>query len=196
MADYPSGDDDDFDDFGALDFSSADDDAGSGLDAFDVYSPGAAADDDEDTGSGVFDAYPPAVDAAHHDDTGWPAVDYPTEQPAVERDPAWFTVTNPPGTVSVSVSLDGRVQDIDLSARAAAMTETDLAKEIVVIAELARQQARAAQYTFVLEGMRDMGQDTAEARDFLERSMCLPSPQEAQAATAQVFATRYASDHE
>lgn len=66
-----------------------------------------------------------------------------------------FTVTNPPGTVTVTTYLDGRVAHVDLSPQAAAMSETGLADEIVVIAGLATQDARSAQYTFMVDGMRE-----------------------------------------
>ena len=63
-----------------------------------------------------------------------------------------FTVTNPPGTVTVTTYMDGRVHQVELSPKAATLTETVLAEEIVVIAGLATQDARSAQYTFMLEG--------------------------------------------
>ena len=65
-----------------------------------------------------------------------------------------FAVTNPPGTVTVTAYLDGRVNQVDLSPKVTEMTETDLAEEIVVIAGLATADARSAQYTYMLEGMR------------------------------------------
>lgn len=105
-----------------------------------------------------------------------------------------FTVTNPPGTVTVSAYADGRIHDVDLSARSASLTESTLAEEIVVIAGLATQNARAAQYTFMLEGMGGQGHDSVAARDFLERDLELPSPEQATAARAAVFAERYAGD--
>ena len=92
--------------------------------------------------------------------------------------------------------MDGRVQQIDLSPKVTDMTETDLADEIVVIAGLATQDARSAQYAFMLEGMRQQGHDNVATRDFLARDLDLPSPEEAEAAQAQVFATRYAGDHD
>jgi hypothetical protein len=107
-----------------------------------------------------------------------------------------FTVTNPPGTVTVSTFVDGRVRKIDLSQKVTTMTETDLADEIVVIAGLATQDARAAQYDYVLEGMRQQGHDDAATRDFLSRDLDLPSPEDARAARAQVFTMRYAGDHD
>ncbi|MEU0497121.1 YbaB/EbfC family DNA-binding protein [Mycobacterium sp. NPDC006124] len=107
-----------------------------------------------------------------------------------------FTVTNPPGTVAVSAFMDGSVQRIDLSQEVISMTEADLAEEIVVIARLATQDARAAQYVHVLDGMRQQGHDDVATRDFLARDLDLPSPEDASAARARVFATRYAGDHE
>ncbi len=107
-----------------------------------------------------------------------------------------FAVTNPPGTVTVTTFLDGRVKQIDLSPKVTDMTETDLAAEIVVIAGLAIQDAKSAQYAFVLEGMREQGHDDAATRDFLTRDLDLPTPEQAQAARAQIFATRYAGEHD
>jgi hypothetical protein len=107
-----------------------------------------------------------------------------------------FTVTNPPGTVTVSTFMDGRVSRIELSPKATSMTEASLADEIVVITRLATQDARSAQYSFMLEGMRQQGHDDAATRDFLSRDLDLPSPEQADAARAQVFNTRYASNHD
>ncbi len=99
-----------------------------------------------------------------------------------------FTVTNPPGTVTVTTFMDGRVHQIDLSPKVTTMTESMLAEEIVVIARLATQDARAAQYAFMLEGMRQQGHDNVATRDFLQRDLDLPSPEQATAARAAVFA--------
>jgi len=107
-----------------------------------------------------------------------------------------FTVTNPPGTVAVTTLLDGRVQHIDLTPKATDMTETDLAEEIVVIAGLATDDARSAQYLAMLDGMRRQGHDDGLTRDFLTRDLDLPTPEESDARRAEVFATRYASDDE
>lgn len=160
---------DDYDDVGA-------DEPGEGLAAFDAVFevPGAAGPSDLD----AFDG--PLADA---------------EQVAGEP---VFTVTNPPGTVTVSAALDGRIHRIELSpeATADADTEDQLAAEIVVIADLATQQARSAQFSYVLEGMQHHGHDTVDTRDFLTRSVGLPSPEDARAAQAHVFSTRYAGDYE
>jgi hypothetical protein len=107
-----------------------------------------------------------------------------------------FAVTNPPGTVTVTAFLDGRVKQIDLSPQVTDMTEADLAEEIVVIATLATAEARSAQYAYMLEGMRQQGHDDVATRDFLARDLDLPTPEEAKAARAQLFSTRYAGGHD
>jgi ESX secretion-associated protein EspD/H len=106
-----------------------------------------------------------------------------------------FAVTNPPGTVTVTTFMDGRVKQIDLSAGTTDMTEPELADEIVVIAGLATQEAKSAQYAFMLEGMREQGHDDVATRDFLSRDLDLPTPDQAREARAQLFATRYSGDH-
>ncbi|MGK2902911.1 MAG: hypothetical protein ACSLE7_08535 [Mycobacterium sp.] len=117
-------------------------------------------------------------------------------EPVGETGEPLFTVTNPPGTVTVSACFDGRVQRIELSPEAATDSEDRLAAEIVVIAALATQRARAAQFSYMLAGMQDHGHDTVDTRDFLSHSIGLPSPAEADATEAEVFATRYAGEHD
>jgi len=106
-----------------------------------------------------------------------------------------LTVTNPPGSVSVSVLRDGGIDRVGLSANATRMTESQLADEILVIAQLARQKGQAAQHTFLLDALRQAGEtDTAALRDLLEDGMNLSSPERAEATQAQVFANRYRAD--
>ncbi|MGV0849237.1 YbaB/EbfC family DNA-binding protein [Mycolicibacterium phlei] len=107
-----------------------------------------------------------------------------------------FVVTNPPGSVTVCASPDGRLQHVELSPRARELTERDLAEEIVVLAGLAATDAKSAQYSAMLEGMRRQGHDDAATRDFLMRDLDLPTPEQAQQERARVFATRYGGDHD
>lgn len=124
------------------------------------------------------------------------AFDPPLDIEAEQEEPPepTFTVTNPPETVTVSTFVDGRVRQIDLSQKVTTMTEADLAEEIVVIAGLATQDARAAQYAFMLDGMRQQGHDDIATRDFLTRDLDLPSPEDASADRARIFAMRYAGE--
>jgi hypothetical protein len=177
--------DDDHDDLAALDFSAPDvGSSASVLDAFGDHAiddhAGHGDDAGHETSADALDALDPRPKDAESDELPVPL----------------FTVTNPPGTVTVSSFMDGRVHRIDLSAKATSMTETNLADEIVVIAGLATRDARSAQYSFMLEGMRQQGHDDVATRDFLARDLDLPSPEEAAATRARVFTSRYASNHD
>lgn len=107
-----------------------------------------------------------------------------------------YTVTNPPGTVSVTVYLNGRIQHVELTPDVARMTEQELAEEVRVIAELARQRARSELHAFLIEGVRMMGHDPAAMRDSLIRELDMPTPEQAAATAAHVFNTRYSCDDE
>jgi hypothetical protein len=169
---FDDGLDDDYDALSALDFSAPADGSDSDLAAFDDFV-------DHGTDTAVV-AEPVADDHRPDVDDGVPV--------------PLFTVTNPPATVTVTTFLDGRVSRIDLDPRVTRMSESQLAEEIVVLTRLATQDARSAQYAFMLEGMRQQGHDDASTRDFLSRDLELPSPEEADQERASVFATRYAGD--
>jgi len=57
-----------------------------------------------------------------------------------EDAPPLFTMTNPPGTVSVSANMSGMIQQVELSAKVNTMSEAELADEILVTAGLARRK--------------------------------------------------------
>jgi len=169
----------DHDDLAALAFGAAGSDPGE-TDLGEIlgdYGTGALPEDggDDATGDALF---PPGAD-----------IHAETEMPL-------FTVTNPPGTVTVTTYMDGRVHRVDLSSAATRMAESALSEEIVLIAGLATQDARSAQYTFLLDGMREQGNDNAATRDFLKRDLDLPTPEQARAARAELFTTRYTEDHD
>jgi hypothetical protein len=110
-----------------------------------------------------------------------------------EHDLDLFTVTNPQGSVSVSALMDGRIHQVKLTDKVESMGEPQLAEEIFVIADLARQKARAAQYTFMLENMKDSGDENGMTafRELVSLSLHLPTPEEAAAAEEETFASRY-----
>jgi hypothetical protein len=137
-----------------------------------------------------------AAEVSEADDDVYFGIDEPDEPTDVEPLAGIFSVTNPPRTVTVTTFMDGRVHQIELSPKVNTLTETQLAEEIVVIAKLATQDARAAQFSFMLEGMNQQGHDEVATRDFLNRDLDLPSPEQATAMRAELFAQRYASDHE
>lgn len=172
------GNDYDSDDLSALDFSGGGTDVDeSSLDALGDYAPPTEAEDAE---------------------TGLDALEGLTEQDE-DEELALFTVTNPQGSVSVTALMDGRVQNITITDKASSMSETALAEEIFVIADLARQKARAAQHTFMVESMSEIAgdspQQSALLHEFVESTLHLPTPEEAAAHEAEVFATRYEVDY-
>lgn len=124
---FDDGPDDDYDALSALDFSAPDAGLDSDLAAFDdfVEHPAEAA---VVTEAIIPDRLPDV------DDDGVPV--------------PLFSVTNPPGTVTVTAFMDGRVSRIELSPRVTRMSESQLAEEVVVLARLATQDARSAQYSF------------------------------------------------
>lgn len=178
MGDFPPHDDGDYDD------------ADTGLGRLDAVYP---YDDADDSGLDVFGTYEVPGGGEYGD--GYDAALGSADEPGEELPVPLFAVTNPSGTVTVAAYMDGRVHRIDLSPKVTDMTERDLADEIVLIADLANQQARSAQYTFMLEGMREHGHDDVATRDFLNRDLNLPTPEQADAARAQVFSTRYGGDN-
>jgi ESX secretion-associated protein EspD/H len=107
-----------------------------------------------------------------------------------------FRVANPAASVSVTTHIDGRVAYVDLSTAVTRMTERHLADEIQVLANLARDQARAGQHALLNEFMTGMGHDPVLTRGFLGRNLDLPTPEHANEAKARVFATRYVDGDE
>lgn len=194
---------DDHDDLAALDFSAAQSgsDTVEESDALDFSAPH---DDDEESAVDALHDYAPSE--PEDSGTDLAAIEAQTDatQEADEGDeeaPQEFTVTNPPETVSVSALMDGRTQRVELSPKVTSMSEADLADEILVIADLARQKGLAAQHSYLLgddslsETMREMGVDGGDVvRDFMENGIGLITPEQAAAAQAEVFATRYATD--
>ncbi len=194
---------DDHDDLAALDFSAVE--SGSETleesDALDFSTP---ADDDEESAVDALHEYAPSE--PEDSDTDLAAIESQTDatQEAGEDDeetPQEFTVTNPPETVSVSALMDGRTQRVELSPKVTSMSEAELADEILVIADLARQKGLAAQHSYLLEDdslsetMREMGIEGSEVvRDFMQNGIGLTTPEQAAAAQAEVFASRYSTD--
>jgi len=151
-------------------------------------------DDDADTlGSDLeaLDEYIPAPAEDGGDDEGF-AIAKADE--ALDLSSPSYTVTNPPGTVTVTAFLDGRIERVELSAKATDMSEQELAEEIRIIADVARQKARSELHTLLVEGVRVLGYDPATMRDSLIRELDMPTPEMAATTAAKVFASRYSAD--
>ena len=183
------------DNLAALDFSSTE----AAPDDSQAYDMDFGTDDDRDAESGLadLDEYAPAeiADVVTVEDI----IDSQTGDADEHDDDApgpMFTVTNPPGTVSVSSLMDGSIQKIDLAPSVTTMTESQLAEEIRVIADLARRKGLAGQYTLMATMLySEAHHNGAEVRAVLEQGLELPSPQQADETQADVFASRYSERH-
>lgn len=114
-----------------------------------------------------------------------------------------YTVINPPETVTVSALVDGRFDHVELSPSVARMTEAELAAEIIVLADLARLKGLAGQRTLLLDGAEEMYVSEEAGAAFREKmdgfltskeGVGLCTEDQAAAAEAEVFATRYSAD--
>jgi len=197
----------DGDDFDALDFSYSGGSAADAGDASDADPLDFAGGDHAGDAAATFDEVPDyAPEQVDVHATALGAIDAAVDagDEADDEDaPPLFTVTNPPGTVSVSANMSGMIQQVELSAKVNTMSEAELADEILVIAGLARQKGRAGQHAFILEQvgqtdvMRELGEgDIGGLSKFLAmpEGVSLPTSQQAAAAEAEVFANRYATE--
>ncbi len=187
---------DDHDNLSALDFSSAEATPADSQ----AYDMDFGTDDDHDPESGLadLDEYAPAeiADAVTVEDIIDSQTGDADEHADDEAPGPMFTVTNPPGTVSVSSLMDGSIQQIDLAPSVTTMTESQLAEEIRVIADLARRKGLAGQHTFMTNMLySEAHHNGADVREVLEQGLELPSPQQADEAQADVFASRYSERH-
>jgi hypothetical protein len=184
--------DDSGSDLAALDFSTnVDDERGSSLDALDEYAADAgeeASTLDELGEYGPVEVAEPdvlaAVDPLAADDNA----DNDAQMPLI-------SATNPPGTVTVTAHLNGLVQQVELAASTTTMTESQLAEEVRVVADVAAKKASSAMYIFMVELMvaQGIGRETAET--FMQSNMSLATPQQARAAEVEL-AARHAHRHE
>lgn len=198
---------DDHDDLTALDFSAhttaSDHDDVTDSDALDFF---VADDSIEESGADAFDDFTLAEleDGDTELEALASAAEATDEEESEDDGLQLFTVTNPPDTVTVSALLDGRTQRVSLSAKVTSMTESALAEEILVLADLARQKGLAGQHTYLMDSMSELQgmeefdeiglEGTDFLRNFMDSGMQLSTPEQAAAAQAEVFATRYATD--
>ena len=195
---------DDSDNLAALDFSSHASESDDGDLESDALDFSVDEDSEEESDVEALYEYAPAEDeeeAGAELDAIASATEVVDEDEDDEDEIGLFTVTNPPETVSVSSIMDGRTQRVRLSPKVGSMTEAELAEEILVLAGLAKQKGLAGQHNFLLENdalqenMREMGlEDNDFLHDMIDNVMHLPTQEEADAAQAEVFSTRYTAD--
>ncbi|CKG83635.1 hypothetical protein [Mycolicibacterium smegmatis] len=164
-------------------FSSSDDDWGDDSAAFD-----SAPDASE---LGVFGEYLPTAGDA---DSSLDALDAVASAPISEVDEPdpgpLFSATNPPGTITVTAYLSGWLQRIDLAPSVVNMTESQLAREIADLAQIATKKAGAGQYVFLLYSTVQQVGDSPGVRSMLKETLGLPTPEEAAEAEA-AYTARY-----
>jgi hypothetical protein len=184
--------DDSLSDLAALDFSTnVDDERVSSLDALDDYAP------DHREFASTLDELGECDAAEVADPDAIAAVDpfAADDNSANDAQMPLISATNPPGTVTVTAHLNGLVQQVELAASTTTMTESQLAEEVRVVADVAAKKATSAMHIFMVELMvaQGIGRETAET--FIQSNMTLATPQQARAAEAEL-AARHAHRHE
>lgn len=92
-----------------------------------------------------------------------------------------FSVTNAAGTITVTAYLNGQLHHVELAPGIGSISESELADEIVAVAETATAKARAALHEMIAGLLRLQGQDSLSIRELLEHRMGLPTSEQAAA---------------
>ncbi|WP_083171165.1 hypothetical protein [Mycobacterium aquaticum] len=101
------------------------------------------------------------------------------------------TAVSPSGAVTATGLMDGRVIQVALSRQVTSLTEAELADEVVTTCALTSRQAEAAQHYLLATWMRELGQDPASTRSFLEHTIGLPTPETVISEKARMLADYY-----
>lgn len=197
---WDDGDDDEhFDDgMDGLDFDGPahQDDNWSGLDALDDHEVDHRPDVESDTELSGWDTvsdYPVA-----QTDTGPADFDVFGEEPQGSDEagtPALFTVSHPSHVLSVTASISGGIQSVELSPDAGRLTESQLAQTIKATADLAGIKGRSVQYELIYELMSRQGVDEAMVARYLNHDIGLPTPQQADEAEAEAVSAYLRRTH-
>jgi hypothetical protein len=120
----------------------------------------------------------------------------PTGEPENRPQTLLFSAESRDGSVVVTATFSGHLRDVELSARVGSMSESELAGEIVRLAQLAQHRAQAGQHAIITELFGRMGHDRVAISGWLEHELGLPSPESVQAEAAQIFAITDFDDRE
>lgn len=104
-----------------------------------------------------------------------------------------FSVSNPPGTLTVTAFLDGGIQSVEISPSVTGMAESELARELLAIAKVAAIKARAGQYELLMKTTPQEAGEREFLGEFLHHGVGLPTPAQAARAEAE-FVQRYLSE--
>lgn len=155
-----------------------------------------APDNDDETRESDVDALLLYDTAAHTEpETGEEFAAEPDAEPR-DDEPSipLISATNPPGTVTVSAYLNGTVQQIRLSAAVGAVTESELADEIRVVADVAAKKATSAMHIFGIELLAAQGVDRSSAETLMTEHMPFATPAQARAAESALAARHRPAD--
>jgi len=136
---------------------------------------------DDEAAVDPLDEYTPAQSG----DTGGAAEALDVQARITDEEQEWpvgpFMAINLAETVSVSSRMDGSIEDIDLSPKVTSMSESDLAEEILAVAELARQEGQAGRYNYIFQVGQRLGIAENEAiSEMLQEFLDLPTPEKAE----------------
>lgn len=137
----------------------------------------------------AFDSQAPLIDGTY--DVTW--MGYSQGDADRECRGVFFTVSTPSGTLSATATLGGRVERVEVK-DVSRLDESCLAEEIIELASLARDRARAAQHAVTVELMGRRGQDRVNVSALLEHSVELPTDEATSERLARAFSERYGSD--
>lgn len=137
----------------------------------------------------AFDSQAPLIDGT--DDVTW--MGYSQGGADREGRGVFFTVSTPSGALAATARLGGRVERVEVK-DVSRLDESGLAEEIIGLASLARDRARAAQHEVTVELMGRRGQDRVNVSALLEHSVGLPTDEATSERLARAFSERYGSD--
>lgn len=77
--------------------------------------------------------------------------------------------------------MDGSIHHVDLSPKVTSMSESDLAEEILVVADLSRQKGQAGYYDYMFQVAQRLGiEDNEVISEMLREVFELPTPEKAE----------------
>lgn len=106
--------------------------------------------------------------------------------------------TNASSSITVHAYMDGRIERVEVSTAITSMRESELAREVLRTADLAKERALAAQLEFLAnddfltEAVQEMGiSSKGFLRDFIKETMDLPTSEQVNAKEVETFSARY-----
>lgn len=111
----------------------------------------------------------------------------PNPAPAEEQ-MLTLQATNPPATVTVTTYLTGVISRVELDPKVTAMTETELAKEVGAVADVATKRASAIIHDSIVGSLVEHGMRREDARYFVDKNMPFATQEQANDAELALIA--------